>query len=90
MARILNFDENGIYIIGADVYNVSENYEVKENQYLAKDNENISFNIIKLKDGELVEGKTEPDEPIEKPIEITYEDLLKQHILDLEFMLLIK
>lgn len=85
--RLLIFDENGFYV--EDVI-VSVGYEPKDNEYLAELDEVISFNLPKLVDGELVEGKEKELEEAEKPIEITTEDLLLQHILELEFMLLIK
>lgn len=57
MSRLLNFDENGFYIFGGDIYDVPEDVFPKENQYLAMDNERISFARPKLVGGVIVEGK---------------------------------
>lgn len=70
MPRLLNFDEEGFYIFGADVHNVPEGTPTNENQYLAGDDETTPFNRPKLVDGKIVEGLT-PEEldELNKPVE---------------------
>lgn len=65
MPRILNFDEDGFYIFGADIHNVPEGTPTEDNQYLAGDNEITTFEKMKLVDGKLVEGLT-PEEIAER------------------------
>lgn len=61
MSRLLNFNENGFYIFGEDIYDVPEDTIPEENQYLATDDEVITFVKPKLVNGQIVEGKTEDE-----------------------------
>lgn len=89
MPRLLNFDDNGFYIFGADIYGVPEVTQPGKNQYLAGDDEVTTFQKPKLVDGQVVEGLTEEEiaemtNPVEQ--EPSQEDRIAQ--LEQENMLL--
>lgn len=88
MPRILNFDDDGFYIQGADIYDVPEGTLINENQYLARDNEVTTFHKMKLVDEEIVEGLTSEEiAELEEQVEVppTRLELLEAQTLENRF-----